>query len=704
MAPRHLAHRVHKLMIVLDNTRPKVWRQVEVPSVTLLSDLHMLIQTVMDWEDMHLHVFEFSGRSYSDDLHPDLESLDADESGVRVGDVLRRKGSEGTYTYDLGDEWLHTLTVEEIGDAVPGAVYPRLLDGRGGPPPEDCGGVGSFDHLRHLRDHPEEIESAGGEETEELRFWVGMLEPDDLDLDAERQYLREAFGTLALEEELGGEAAAAWFPVAPARPVSLPSEEELARAATETEVLNELLRFARWFTPARKLTGTGMPRPADVRTVVAEQGLLRPFSEREATERSAKLEKLRAARDLPGFLPLWDRAVDLELIEVGSSTACTAPEAVEDLTTARILELWTEVFEEVVESGPDGTSLFYAAPREQDMLPTLLRMLYDAPDDSDVHLYELVEPLLASVVESQELSSEDLDFARLLFRATVYRGALRLSRTGALALTDSTPAEVLDGAWEGSLWTRLITEDPQDPVPDPGIDCSVALTPLGRYGIRQFLLRDGVPAPLKGHLAEAGAAELLDALVMAAPENHRDEFMPWLERRTAAEAVEQIVEAAAESPEASAVRRAVAQEVLAATGDQGLKDLRAYLSSEHAAVAGAAAGGLLASETCSEEESQRLISGYGPWLAIDMAAAPMELAAPLGLDGDEQLTNLVEFLTVEGSEPGLLGELLLDGADHLWRSSHPATVPVLQALGRVHPDKKRAKAARRAAHKAQSRG
>lgn len=72
MGLRQLDGRVHKIMIVLDNTRPKVWRRVEVPSVILLSDLHMLIQTVLDWEDMHLHVFEFSGRRYSDDPDPGL--------------------------------------------------------------------------------------------------------------------------------------------------------------------------------------------------------------------------------------------------------------------------------------------------------------------------------------------------------------------------------------------------------------------------------------------------------------------------------------------------------------------------------------------------------------------------------------------------------------------------------------------------------
>lgn len=703
MAPRGQADRVHTLMIILGDTRPKVWRRVEVLSASRLSDLHRLIRTVMGWENMSLHVFVFSGRAYSDSPRPDSEPFGIDESTVRIGDVLRHKGSAGTYTYDPDDKWLHTLAVEEIGDAVPGTAYPRLLGGQGGPPPDGCGGVWAFDRLRRLRDRPEEVENAGGDKAEDLHSWVEKLEPDDLDMEAERRRVRDAFGTLPLEQAEGA-GTDFWPSAVPARPVFLPSEEELARAAGGTEALDETLRLARWFTPARELTSTGMPRPADARTVVVEQELLRPVSEHEATERCARLEKLRAAKNLPGFLRLWHRAVNLGLIEVGPSGARTAPEVVDGLSPARALELWTTVFEEVLESEPDGTGVFQAVPDESNVLPALLRMLYEAPDDSGIGLHELAETLFDPTAYNQEFSTEALRIFQLTSRATVYRCVLRLSWTGALALTDRTPAKVSELAWQGSLWGRLLGEAAHGHAPDPGIDCSVTLTPLGSYGVRQALLREGVPAPFEGHWAEAGAAELLDALMRVAPENHQGEFMPWLERRTASEAVEQIVEAAAGSPEASAVRRVMAQHILMAIGDQGLKDLRAYLDSADAAVAGLAANVLLGSETCSEEEAQQLISEHGPWLAIDMAAAQMEVGAYTGSNGDERLSILIGLLIDEGSVPGTIGGLLLEGTDRLWRSGHPATVPVLQALGRVHPDKKRAKAARRAAHRAQSRG
>jgi hypothetical protein len=76
------------------------------------------------------------------------------------------------------------------------------------------------------------------------------------------------------------------------------------------------------------------------------------------------------------------------------------------------------------------------------------------------------------------------------------------------------------------------------------------------------------------------------------------------------------------------------------------------------------------------------------WLTIDT------LAAQLGADDD----------------PELLGELVRDLVarhdgffDAAWRVSHPATADVLEAMGRLHPDRKIAKEARKSAFKARSR-
>ncbi|NED17721.1 hypothetical protein G3I31_06025, partial [Streptomyces sp. SID9913] len=75
------------------------------------------------------------------------------------------------------------------------------------------------------------------------------------------------------------------------------------------------------------------------------------------------------------------------------------------------------------------------------------------------------------------------------------------------------------------------------------------------------------------------------------------------------------------------------------------------------------------------------------WLTIDTVAA--QLAAE---GNSEELRALVEGLAAQHS--GFFSTV--------WRVDHPATADVLEAMGRLHPDKKIAKEARKAAFKARS--
>lgn len=691
MAPRELANKVHRITMVLDGTQPQVWRRVELPAVACLCDLHRVIQVVMGWEDAHLHAFEFSGRRYSNNGHFGIGRPDLDECGTRIGDVLRRNKAKGGYNYDFGDDWFHTLTVEEIVDAESDTVYPRLLDGHGGCPPEDCGGIPGFQYLRHLRDHPEEITGESEDDIEEQRHWVERLEPETLDLERARRQLKNVFGAMALAEE----------PVPPdevaepARPVSLPPEEELALTAEETAPLRDLLRLARWFERGRKLTSTGVPRPADVRAVVQEHDLLPPASEEEASQRTSTLKRLRAARDLPGFLELWNSAIELELIEVTSGKAYPSPEVTDGLTPAKLLELWTELFEDAVNTDPAGRGMLTLGPRESDLLPPVLRTLYEAPDETEFALGDLTEVLVEHTAPDGAVAPEETAQLRGYFSASLYRVLSRLAGTGGLSMVDNTPAETAAGYGNDPFTMRLLFgSEPGSDQLGADIDCSVTLPPLGRHGVRQILLGQGVPAPLSGELADAGAAELLDALTQMPWESHSAEIAPWLAERTVGEAVQQVAEAASEPTAAGAARRAASMIILHEAGERALPELRVLLGSDRPAVAGMAAGALLASGALSQEEGEQLLAEYSAWLAIDMVAAPLE-------QGDDHLSALLALNTDQNAIH--IGSLLLDGVDQLWKTDHPAAVPVLEALGRQHPDKKAAKAARRAAHKARSR-
>ncbi|MET8480738.1 hypothetical protein ABZV68_26660, partial [Streptomyces clavifer] len=76
------------------------------------------------------------------------------------------------------------------------------------------------------------------------------------------------------------------------------------------------------------------------------------------------------------------------------------------------------------------------------------------------------------------------------------------------------------------------------------------------------------------------------------------------------------------------------------------------------------------------------------WLAIDTIAAQLDAEGDMG-----ELQELVEGLS--GQHSGFF--------DEAWRVEHPATGEVLEAMGRLHRDRKTAKDARKAAFKARSR-
>lgn len=75
------------------------------------------------------------------------------------------------------------------------------------------------------------------------------------------------------------------------------------------------------------------------------------------------------------------------------------------------------------------------------------------------------------------------------------------------------------------------------------------------------------------------------------------------------------------------------------------------------------------------------------WLTVDT------IAAQLAAEGNsEELQGLVEGLAQQHG--GFFAAA--------WRVDHPATADVLEAMGRLHPDKRVAKEARKAAFKARS--
>lgn len=157
---------IYQLKIVLRDTKPPMWRRIEMPGSTRLDHLHLMIQAAMGWYNCHLHSFtigEATYGMYDDELDVDYE----DEREYRFHDVVGGENIKFTYTYDFGDNWEHDVLVEKIAPPSAGVMYPRCTDGARACPPEDVGSTcGYAEFLKAIR-------SPKHEEHDSFLEWVG---------------------------------------------------------------------------------------------------------------------------------------------------------------------------------------------------------------------------------------------------------------------------------------------------------------------------------------------------------------------------------------------------------------------------------------------------------------------------------------------------------------------------------------------------
>ena len=130
--------------ISLDRITSAITRVVTVPMSIELVRLHDVIQCVMGWQDSHLHEFAIQGKTYLD--HSAFEdSDDEDELTMTLVDVNLTIGESIQYTYDMGDNWKHTITILDTKPLSDDLHPYALLSGSGDCPPEDVGGVSGFE-------------------------------------------------------------------------------------------------------------------------------------------------------------------------------------------------------------------------------------------------------------------------------------------------------------------------------------------------------------------------------------------------------------------------------------------------------------------------------------------------------------------------------------------------------------------------------
>jgi len=167
-------NKVYQFKITLEELDPPIWRRIQVPETYSFWDLHVAIQDAMDWTDSHLHQFEMRSPQAGEEVEigiPDEEWEDEGQTLAgweeKIADYFSSKNPAALYIYDFGDNWEHSVVLEEILPRAQKTEYPFCLEGERACPPEDCGGAWGYVDLLETIGDPDD------EEYEDTIEWLG---------------------------------------------------------------------------------------------------------------------------------------------------------------------------------------------------------------------------------------------------------------------------------------------------------------------------------------------------------------------------------------------------------------------------------------------------------------------------------------------------------------------------------------------------
>jgi hypothetical protein len=483
-------------------------------------------------------------------------------------------------------------------------------------------------------------------------------------------------------------------------PVRLHSDAELARDALAAPLFARAVKLARWASPDTRVGAGGELVEEQLPAAAAELGLGTADGVEDAEDAAAYASEA------------WRTAVDTGLVDI---TDPEDPEAEGAYGTAEpgealallvggspqdVLGLWLEAFETAFADatapvlddlgallGEDGeldlAGLDWDPQQEADFLEGVLGNLYllTVADTGTGEGPVPLPALAASMIVPDDMGEPTDDVLEQVSDAMM-RLDDQFRALEPVGLVEYTPVD-----------EALMAEEGEDPVPSADGELAeddvtrygmVRLTPLGLYGVRARMLEAGVDAPAVGDLADKGADVLLDGVGYFPEVAVRAEIEQWLARRDAAGAARELLDAARGADEGGPLRRLRCQQALSLAGPAAEAAVRERLDDPEL-------GGLtrvwLAEQGVAEVPAPPEAMVF--WLAIDTIAAQLDVA-----EESPELRELVAGLT--GRHEGFF--------DAVWRVEHPAVAEVLEAVGRLHPEKKAAKEARKAAFKARSRG
>jgi hypothetical protein len=161
--------------VVLVDSEPEIWRQLELRGSLTLVTVHRILQVAFGWKDARLHRFTESDplallRPIDGEFPDALQWLPAEwceeptdlaEEDCSLHQLLMKGSGTAFYEYDVGGSWLHRIELvsrRPAGEYTPPA---RLSGGARRGPLEDSGGLlgyGNFTDPLADPTHPDHAE------------------------------------------------------------------------------------------------------------------------------------------------------------------------------------------------------------------------------------------------------------------------------------------------------------------------------------------------------------------------------------------------------------------------------------------------------------------------------------------------------------------------------------------------------------------
>jgi hypothetical protein len=460
-------------------------------------------------------------------------------------------------------------------------------------------------------------------------------------------------------------------------PVRLPAEPQLAAMCKAAPLLGRARRLAEWAAPGRDVDWEEELTAADTVAAARELGIAVPARAEVAAEALPGMPEAPAVtsmQDVPELARLWDIALGvgfLELAADGTRVECgevmdcwpggTDEEAL-DVWSGALASVLARLEEDAARDGRRGRLLDFAGAGGLLIVELFLARTEGIPvsEASDMIKESATAELAPAQAEKawRSWTRSHGDPAQDLLG--------QLAELGAVSLPDQPPGQPSGGSSSGGPVARL--------------------TPLGTWAMREQLGGEGVEIPLLPPSDQMTAADLLAAAADLDQEETAAETAAWLKLRAPDVAAGELLAAAADGGPGERLlaietvnRLGTAAEP--AWGDAlGRPELRAYAK-------------IALTEIAGGEPGVTVLAGLEPELA-DLAWLLTDVLAALSDDPDE-LPGQIRDSVPPGQEQQIF--------DAMSRSPHPDAASMLSLIGRHHPDKRTAKAARRSAHRAASR-